>query len=54
MNESFWTMQDYAIYIWPSYVLTLLTLGVFFINSIKQFQKAKNYLKSYQKQKIKF
>ena len=45
MNESFWTMQDYAIYIWPSYVLTLLSLGIFFIHSIKQFQKAKKLLK---------
>ena len=45
MNESFWTMQDYAIYIWLSYVLTLLSLGIFFIHSIKQFQKAKKLLK---------
>ena len=45
MNVSFWTMQGYAIYIWPSYVLTLLSLGIFFIHSIKQFQKAKKLLK---------
>ena len=45
MNESFWIMQGYAIYIWPSYVLTLLSLGLFFIHSIKQFQKAKKLLK---------
>ena len=45
MNESFWTMQDYGIYIWPSYALTLLSLGIFFIHSIKQFQKAKKLLK---------
>ena len=45
MYESFWTMQGYAIYIWPSYVLTLLSLGIFFIHSIKQFQKAKKLLK---------
>ena len=45
MNESVWTMQDYAIYIRPSYVLTLLSLGIFFIHSIKQFQKAKKLLK---------
>ena len=45
MNESFWIMQDYAIYIWTSYVLTLLSLGIFFIHSMKQFQKAKKLLK---------
>ena len=45
MNESFWIMQGYEIYIWPSYVLTLLSLGLFFIYSIKQFQKAKKLLK---------
>ena len=44
MNELFWTMQGYAIYIWPSYVLTLLSLGLFFIYSIKQFRKAKKLL----------
>jgi len=44
MNESFWIMQGYAIYIWPSYVLTLLSLGLFFIHSIRQFQKAKKLL----------
>ena len=45
MNESFWTMEGYAIYIWSSYVITLLSLGLFFIHSIKQFQKAKKLLK---------
>ena len=45
MNESFWTMQGYAIYIWPSYALTLLSLSLFFIHSIKKFQKAKKLLK---------
>ena len=45
MNESFWAMQGYAIYIWSSYVLTLLSLGLFFIHSLKQFQKAKKLLK---------
>ena len=45
MNETFWTMQGYGIYIWPSYVITLLSLGLFFIHSIKQFQKAKKLLK---------
>ena len=44
MNESFWTMQGYAIYIWPSYVLTLLSLGIFFVYSKNQFQKAKKLL----------
>ena len=44
MNESFWIMQGYAIYIWPSYLLTLLSLGLFLIHSIKQFQKAKKLL----------
>ena len=54
MNESFWIMQGYEIYIWPSYVLTLLSLGLLFVHSTKQSQKAKSYLNSYQKQKIKF
>ena len=45
MNESFWIMQGYEIFIWPSYVLTLLSLGIFFFHSIKQFQKAKKLLK---------
>ena len=45
MNESFWIMQGYEIYIWPSYVLTLLSLGVLFFHSTKQSQKAKKLLK---------
>ena len=44
MNESFWIMQGYAIYIWPSYILTLLSLGLLFVYSIKQSQKAKKLL----------
>ena len=44
MNESFWIMQGYAIYIWLSYVLTLITLSLLFFNSIKQYQKAKKLL----------
>ena len=44
MNESFWIMQGYAIYIWPSYVLTLLSLGLLLVHSIKQSQKAKKLL----------
>ena len=35
MNEPFWIMQGYEIYIWPSYVLTLLSLGLTFL-SFKQ------------------
>ena len=45
MNESFWIMQGYEIYIWPSYVLTLLSLGLLFVHSTKQSQKAKKLLK---------
>ena len=44
MNEQFWIMQDYAIYIWPSYILTLLSLGLVFFHSIKQSRKAKKLL----------
>ena len=44
MNEPFWIMQGYAIYIWPSYILTLLSLGLLFFHSIKQSRKAKKLL----------
>ena len=44
MNESFWIMQGYAIYIWPSYILTLLSLALLFLRSIKQSRKAKKLL----------
>ena len=49
MNESFWIMQGYAIYIWPSYVLTLLSLGLLFVHSIKQSQKAEKLLEELSK-----
>jgi heme exporter protein CcmD len=49
MNESFWIMQGYEIYIWPSYVLTLLSLSFLFVRSAKQFQKAKKLLEQLSK-----
>ena len=49
MNELFWIMQSYELYIWPSYVLTLLSLGLLFIHSTKQSNKAKNLLKQLSK-----
>ena len=49
MNESFWIMQGYEIYIWPSYVLTLLSLGLFSFIQPNNLKKLKNYLNNYQK-----
>ena len=54
MNESFWIMQGYEIYIWASYVLTLLSLGLLFVHSTKQSQNAKKLLKQLSKTKFKF
>ena len=51
MNESFLIMQGYEIYIWPSYVLTLLSIGLLFVHSTKQSQKAKKLLKQLSKTK---
>jgi len=51
MNESFWIMQGYEIYIWPSYMLTLLSLGLLFVHSTKQSQKAKKLQKKKKKTK---
>ena len=53
MDESFWIMQGYEIYIWPSYVLTLLSLSLLFVHSTKQSQKAKKLLKQLSKTKMK-
>ena len=49
MNEPFWMMQGYEIYIWPRYVLTLLSLALLFVHSTKQSQKAKKLLKQLSK-----
>ena len=54
MNEPFWIMQGYEIYIWPSYVLTLLSLVLLFVHSTKQSQKAKKLLKQLSEKKLNF
>jgi len=44
MNLTSWIMEGYNIYILPSYILTLLCIGILFIRSIYQSKKAKNLL----------
>ena len=44
MNLTSWIMEGYNIYILPSYILTLLSIGFLFTRSIYQSKKAKNLL----------
>ena len=44
MNLTSWIIEGYNIYILPSYILTLLSIGFLFARSIYQSKKAKNLL----------
>lgn len=44
MFEIFWEMDEYKIYIWPSYFLTLFCLSFLYLRSIYKFKKAKKML----------
>ena len=44
MENTFWIMEGYNIYIWPSYFLTLLSLLYLFLLSFYRSKKAKKLL----------
>ena len=44
MENIFWSMEGYNIYIWPSYFLTLLSLLYLFLLSFYRSKKAKKLL----------
>ncbi len=44
MHITPWILEDYNIYILPSYILTLLCISFIFIRSIYQSKKAKKLL----------
>jgi len=52
MFEILWEMDEYKVYIWPSYLLTLFCLSFLYIRSIHKFQKAKKMLNQLTKKNI--
>lgn len=52
MFEILWEMDEYKVYIWPSYFLTLFCLSFLYIRSIHKFEKAKRMLNQLTKKNI--